>query len=970
MLLGFGLHAVAAAATLQVGPTRTYTQIQDAIDAAVDGDLIQIDAGMYNEALDVAVNVHLLGAGSLTTIVDADVGQDVVNVSRGADVVVTGLALRGGRRGVRVDSATLALDAVEVGPNTGANDGGGLSATDAVVVVDGSRFVGNAATGRGGALYATQSSVTLRDSRFEGNAAPRGGGLFVSGGALAMERCDVVGNAATLDGGGVVVQADASATLVDDVLVNNSARAGGGLYASGSGTRVALTDTGVASNTSLADAAGVLVDAGAAVTSTRGAYAQHEATGLGAGVVVSDDARWDGVGDLFAGNDVGTGLGGALYVDGQAAVSLAGATFALNGAGRGGAVYAATDGSLVFDAVVFDHNTADERGGAIAFVPSGAGALAVSRARFVNNSVTSPGADGGALWASGGSVALRRNVFNGNRAPANGGAAAFVSAAILDVSGDSWCGNTAARGGALHASASGSVAFRNEVFADDRATGQGGAVYFDGGPDVLLASATFVANQASEGGAVYLKDTGAHLREVLVAFTAGGDGVAGASASPENYTFTADAFFDNALANLGGALSSVSLPGSTVTGDPGLARFSNDGNCDNDALWLDVGSPLIDAGDAARKDPDGSRADIGAYGGPDADPAWFRDVDNDGHIAMVDCDDLDPTIAATSPWYFDGDGDGYGGPTSIGACAPPPGYFAANDDCDDGDVVIHPNAVEDCTSSVDQNCDGSAGSADGDGDDAIACTDCDDADDTRFPGADELCDGVDQDCDGVVDNGAVSGTSTYFRDADGDGYGDDAASFDACALPGGYATRGGDCADEDASQHPGAVEACTDAIDRNCDGHAGSVDFDGDGYPGCEDCDDADDAVFPGAADVCNGADDDCDGAVDEAIELVEPVFPDVDGDGFGDASAPLYSCDPPAGFLADGSDCDDADAAIHPGVEDVPGGAFDENCDGLEPEVVDIAVEPPGCGSCAHADGRFVGLWLFGLLLARRRRS
>src|SRR5687768_8873567 len=89
---------------------------------------------------------------------------------------------------------------------------------------------------------------------------------------------------------------------------------------------------------------------------------------------------------------------------------------------------------------------------------------------------------------------------------------------------------------------------------------------------------------------------------------------------------------------------------------------------------------------------------------------------------------------------------------------------------------------------------GGGGDADGDGF-AFTAGDCDDADPAISPDAVEVCDGVDQDCNGVPDD-APSDGETYYADDDADGYGDDERTLVACALPDGYAAEGGDCEDD------------------------------------------------------------------------------------------------------------------------------------------------------------------------------
>ncbi len=110
-------------------------------------------------------------------------------------------------------------------------------------------------------------------------------------------------------------------------------------------------------------------------------------------------------------------------------------------------------------------------------------------------------------------------------------------------------------------------------------------------------------------------------------------------------------------------------------------------------------------------------------------------------------------------------------------------------------------------------------------------------------------------------------------------------------------------------------------------------DSDGDGYNRGADCDDSDAAVHPGAPELCNGADDDCDGQVDEAEDLDPTSNPtwylDADGDGFGNPSVTTADCTAPDGYVADGTDCDDSDPAVNPGaVERFDG--IDNDCDGV----------------------------------------
>ena len=241
---------------------------------------------------------------------------------------------------------------------------------------------------------------------------------------------------------------------------------------------------------------------------------------------------------------------------------------------------------------------------------------------------------------------------------------------------------------------------------------------------------------------------------------------------------------------------------------------------------------------------------------------------------------------------------------------------------------------------------------DRDGDGVAFNEDCDDNDATVFPGADEACDGQDQDCDELVDEGV---TATWYADADGDNYGDPEVMTEACEQPASTTADNTDCDDTNSEVFPDAGERC-DEVDNDCDGAVDEdvlttwyADTDGDfhgdpnetldtcdppdGYVGVDDdCDDTDPTSFTGANEVCDGADNNCDGEVDE--DLLITFYKDGDSDGFG-TDATTDACEQPSGYADVDGDCDDSDPAVNPDAEEVCNSVDDDCDDGVDEEVL-----------------------------------
>ena len=217
-------------------------------------------------------------------------------------------------------------------------------------------------------------------------------------------------------------------------------------------------------------------------------------------------------------------------------------------------------------------------------------------------------------------------------------------------------------------------------------------------------------------------------------------------------------------------------------------------------------------------------------------------------LFLLSCKDDDNCVKTS--WYKDTDGDGFGNlAMSVESCLQPEGYVSNSLDCNDSDVTINPDA-------------------------------------------DEICDEIDNDCDGLVDDDDSDfdpiAIGTWYRDLDGDGYGNFAISVESCLQPDGYVSNALDCDDNDLE------------------------------------------------------------------IALVRTFYKDTDNDGFGDPNDSTVTCFQPGLYVTNNLDCDDSDVDINPGVSEIFGDGIDNNCNGAVDEncVPDCSGKECGDDGCGGSCG------------------
>ncbi len=535
-----------------------HERIQDAIDAAPDPGAVEVCPGTYLENLIIdgkRLAVYSTEGAAVTTV-DGSGGVGSVWTVRnvtGAGAVIEGFTITGGQAAV--------------------GSGGGLSCSGSALEVTACTIRDNAAADMGGGIYATGCSGSISLSTVTGNEADQGGGVAVQGGALELSGNEIWGNTATgvyeYGGGGGVYWASQAALRDNVISANSTASCGGGVFVQAGSPEIAGNH--VEDNTCADDGAGIFLYT----------YSGELHDNVFESNAATDDA-------------------GALRI------FVSACTISDN---------------------EFLNNTGNDDGGAVKF--------SHYHSEFTGNYLegNSTGDEGGALELDNDTTTVWDCTFVGNHARLGGALHSAENETSLAIGGSTFEGNTGDDcGGAIAVEDDAhEVTIAQSLFLDNQSSAGGALCLLRA--QVTVAAVAITGNQASTGGALYVEECEGSISNVVAHDNAAPAGSAMALADSPSLavlnvvatdngpgpavdvagTGIASWTYGDVWGNAGGGFSGMSDPTGTagnISVDP---QFNDASNLD---FTLSPASPCIDAGTPVLDDPDGSRSDMGAHGGP------------------------------------------------------------------------------------------------------------------------------------------------------------------------------------------------------------------------------------------------------------------------------------------------------------------------------------------------------------------
>jgi hypothetical protein len=564
-----------------------FTTLAAAVAAAPAGGGIEVCAGIYPERLVISRAIRINGAGAGVTVLDAGGGGTAL-VTTGHALTVSGFTVRGGNSpgeggAIRCVDGGLTLLASAVVDNEAAVAGGGVAATRCAVRIEGTRFERNEGHDRGGALALAASTGAIVDADFSANSADYGGAIHVDAGTIAIQRSRLTGNQARVRGGGLYLSSDA--VLEDSVVsqnysgwtgggihidqhaptlqrnqinANETAWEGGGLYLHQ--TQAVLADNTIAGNESFDDGGGLRIFESSARLERNVIASNHAVDGDGGGFKSSH------VAGLYLDNQItnnrALGAGGGMELDNDSSV-VRGGVISGNRASIGGGVHVMLwpwNGGLIEDVRIVDNRA--WRGGAM----------------YLENNFQP--------------VTVRRVTLTGNHA--HQGAGIYTRGTRLQLSNALIANNSASDvGGAFYVDPSASYPWTRECPCPP----------VDPAADVAFS--VVHGNTADAGAGAWIGAPNLTFRNsIFTGHTASAVEVAIGANPSWSYNDTFPATF-------GGMPDPTGSNGNLAT-DPAYVAAANMD------FHLAAGSVCINAGDPGMTDRDGTRADLGTFGGPHA----------------------------------------------------------------------------------------------------------------------------------------------------------------------------------------------------------------------------------------------------------------------------------------------------------------------------------------------------------------
>jgi predicted outer membrane repeat protein len=567
-----------------------FTTLTEAIAAAPDGGGVEVCAGVYNERLDITKNLRINGAGADATILDAGNAGRAILVRSGVQFQIAGFTVRNGRAdnegaGIRCDAAALGIYDSKIVGHRSELGGGGVYVGGCQINFARTAFDSNEGSGRGGAIYAINTNGVIVDSTFAANGADEGAAVLLDGGDVNITTSTFTGNNARVRGGALWQGSDGD-VVGSTFTANHSGWTGGAVYVwkhaptfqgntfdnnhcewEGGGfylhqSTAHLIENSITNNTSFDDGAGLRVFE-SAITAERNTISHNHAIDGDGGAFKSSHVAGLYIDNVITDNQA-LGAGGGIELDNDSSV-VRGGLIARNKSSIGGGVHIMLwpwNGGLIENVRIEDNDA--WRGGGF----------------YIENNFQP--------------VTIRRVTIKGNHA--HQGGAVYTRGTPLRLSNSVLVGNTTGDvGGAFYVDPSASYPWTKEcpcppidpqaeasflVVHGNGSTTDPGAAAWIGAPNFTIHDSILTGHT-----------TTAVVVDPLTAGTPGW-----------RYNDTYPATFQG-MADPTGSNGNLST-------DP-LFMGAED--------WhLNTGSACRDAGTPAMTDHDGTRADLGLYGGPDA----------------------------------------------------------------------------------------------------------------------------------------------------------------------------------------------------------------------------------------------------------------------------------------------------------------------------------------------------------------